>query len=436
MLKKPPLNRYLLEKLLKWLDRPEFYAIKGPRQAGKTTLLKILQQKMAKKLGINPKYIYAVTFEDNKKLADFKKNPIKYVEDQIKTLNPKEKHYFFIDEFQYFKPSGKILKLIYDTSENIKFIVTGSSSLELANELGRFMVGRIFSFYLWPLSFAEFLQTKEPSVLRSYNRQHKNLYNLILNNQYRKESAFFEYKLLDYLEEFITYGGYPAVITESDSKTKIKILQEILDNYLHKDIIKLLKITNTDVFYKLIEILAQQTGNLINYDSLTRDSESYFKEVKHFLSITEETYIIKHLRPYYKNAQTELKKNPKIYFIDSGLRNYLINNFLPLKDRADNGALVENFVYTELIKNLPENFRIKYWRSKSKAEVDFIIDKVSSQIPVEVKFSSFDKPAVSKSFRSFIETYKPSVGLILTRDFWGKIKIDATEVYFMPVYYI
>lgn len=437
MLEKTYLNRKILTKLQKWSDLPEIYAIKGPRQAGKTTLVNIFQNYLNKQ-GISPQNIHFITFEDRKILADFITDPVNYVKRRTLSLKPQQRQYFFIDEFQYLKQGGQKLKLLYDLTENIKFIITGSSSLEIANELGRFLVGRVFSFNLWPLDFEEFLQTKEPEIYRFHQEQKEKIKKLILENQPLKLSTpFFTNKLQLCLEEFTAFGGYPQTILSQDILTKQTILKNIYEAYLTHDIIHLLKITNTEVFTKIVSFLANQTGSLLNYQNLTNDSGSYFKEVQKFLTILEETYIIKKIRPYFKNTATELKKNPKIYFIDTGLRNSILGNFDNLEHRVDKGALIENFVLTELVKNIEEpTIKIRYWRTIAKTEVDFIVDKVRDIVPIEVKMSPFKKPNVSRSFRSFIEKYNPKIGLILTQDFIGKIKINSTQIYFAPVYYI
>lgn len=437
MLEKTYLNRKILTKLQKWSDLPEIYAIKGPRQAGKTTLINIFQDYLIKQ-GVRPQDIHFITFEDRKILTDFKTDPVAYVKRRTLSLKPQQRQYFFIDEFQYLEQGGQRLKLLYDLTQNIKFIITGSSSLEITNELGRFLVGRVFSFNLWPLDFEEFLQTKEPEIYRFHKEQKERIKKLILENQPLKlPTAFFAHRLQLYLEEFTAFGGYPQTVLNPDISTKQAILKNIYEAYLTHDIIHLLKITNTEVFTKIAGFLANQIGSLANYQNLTNDSGSYFKETQKFLTVLEETYIIKKLRPYFKNPSTELKKNPKIYFIDTGLRNSILGNFDNLQNRIDKGALIENFVFTELIKNIEEpTIKIRYWRTIAKTEVDFVVDIVREVVPVEVKMSPFKKPNVSRSFRSFIEKYKPKVGLILTQDFIGKIKINSTQIYFAPVYYI
>ncbi len=437
MLEKPYIKRDLLEKLIEWRDLPEFYAIKGPRQSGKTTLLKMLQELLIADYNVPFNTIHIITFEDEQILSDFKKSPVQYVERIVGSATPKERHYFFIDEFQYFKKGGKVLKLIYDTTKNIKCIITGSSSLEITEGLGAYMVGRLFSFNLLPLSFKEFLQNKEPEVLRSYSVISKAVNQLLRSGSYDTATPFFEDKIARYFEEFVLYGGYPAIVKRVNDKELLgATFREIVDNYLTKDIIKLLRITDTETFYTIVKLLAYEIGNLILYDSLARDAHSYFKEIKHYMGILEETYILERISPYYKSKITELKKNPKVYFVDTGLRNFVINNFLPFEKRSDVGALVENFVFSEFKKNLPDEMTIKYWRTEGKAEVDFIIDAASSRIPVEVKYTSFKKPKISKSYRSFIDAYKPDTGLVLTRNFWGEMAVQKTKVYFIPVWYV
>lgn len=437
MLEKTYLNRKLLAELKSWLNSPEILVIKGPRQVGKTTLVTILQTYLIKQ-GISSDNIHFITFEDREILQVFRKDPRNYIQKYTNSLKPQKKHYFFIDEFQYLKGGGQNLKLLYDLSENIKFIITGSSSLEITDQVGKFLVGRAISFNLWPLDFEEFLQTKEPEIYRYHQEEKQKLKKLILENKpFKISTQFFERQLALYLEEYVLFGGYPNVILNANIKQKQIVLKNIYETYLTRDIIHLLKISNTDTFIKIAIILASQISSLLNYQNITQDSGSYFQEIKRYLSVLEETYVIKRIRPYFRNQTTELKKNPKIYFIDPGLRNSILVNFESLDCRLDKGNLVENFILNELVKNFEEpNMQIKYWRTTSQAEVDFVIVKGTELVPIEVKMSPFKKPNISRSFRSFIKKYNPKIGLILTQDFIGKIKINSTQIYFAPVYYI
>jgi len=174
---------------------------------------------------------------------------------------------------------------------------------------------------------------------------------------------------------------------------------------------------------------------LINYNELGSTCQSYYKEVKRMISILSETYIIKLIQPFYRNPITELKKNPKVYFFDLGLRNYIVGNFNPLERRPDAGALIENHVFLCLRNSFPDE-TINYWRTIAKAEVDFILRLNDRMIPIEAKYQAFKKPKIPRSLRSFIKTYKPERSLIITRDFWGKEKVENTSVMFAPACYL
>ena len=149
----------------------------------------------------------------------------------------------------------------------------------------------------------------------------------------------------------------------------------------------------------------------------------------------EETYIISLLRPFYTNKATELKKNLKVYFIDSGLRNYALDSFNKIEFRTDAGNLMENTAYIQLRLNFPES-SIKYRRTLAKAEVDFILREEGEIVPIEVKYANMPEPKISRGFRNFILQYKPEKALVLTKGFWGDLKINSSLIKFIPVWYL
>lgn len=429
--------RILLEKLKKWLDRREIFAIKGPRQSGKTTLLKMLRDWLVKEKGIKPENIIFLTFEDKDILEKFSLGPKEYIKSFIGERK-NEKFYFLIDEFHYLEQGGQILKLLYDIFENVKFIITGSSSLELTGKTAKFLVGRIFSFELWQLNFEEFTKVKSPQLYNVYKERAKLFKDFILEGKdfSLPEKDIFGKDFQKLFEEYAIWGGFPEVIKTNDEETKRVILKNIYDTYITKDIIELLKLTDYSKFKNLVSILSSQIGNLVNYNNLARDSQSYFKEIKRYLTILEETYIIYLLRPFFTNRISELKKNPKIYFIDTGLRNYILRNFQPLSFRPDAGQIIENTVFSQIKITQEDNYSIRYWRTRAKTEVDFILERKGKLIPLEVKYSSFNFPKVSRGFRSFISRYAPKKAIILTKDFWGELKINSTLIKFIPVWYL
>lgn len=426
----------MLTELKKWIDRKEIFALLGPRQSGKTTLLKLLKEWLENEKRVKPAQIAFITFEDRDILEKFSTDPKAYVK-SLTALAANEKFYFFIDEFQYLPDGGKILKLLYDIFDNIKFIVTGSSSLELTGKTAKFLVGRVFYFHLWQLNFSEFIKAKSSQLFKAYEEK-----NALVKNFLEQEKNFplpktdiFQEDLRKLFEEYALWGGYPEVAKAPDAGTKTIILKNIYDTYITKDIIELLKITDYSVLKKLLIILAAQIGNLVNYQNLARDAQSYFQEIKNHLSILEQTFIISLISPYSTNRATEIRKNPKAYFIDLGLRNYVISSFQDLSIRPDFGSIVENVIFSQLKFQQKQEPDIKYWRTIAKAEMDFILPKKESILPLEIKYSSFASPKVSRGFRSFVSEYKPKQAIILTKGFWGELRLESTLVKFIPVWY-
>jgi len=421
------LPRNIMSVLMKWLNRREAYAIKGPRQSGKTTVLKILQK------NLKGKNIVFMNFEDPDVLEAFETNPKEYVKS---FMLKKGRYYFLMDEYHYVKDPGKKLKLLYDTFENAKFIVTGSSSLELSGAMAKFLVGRVFFFELFPFSFHEFLVARDKRLARIYEGENKHIREFLVNGKtFVKEKDIFLKEFTPLFNEYLIFGGYPAVIKAADSETKRVILKNIYDTYISKDVVEFLKISDAFKYRCVVRALATLTGSLLNYTELCATCQSYYKEVKRIISILSETYIVKIVRPFYRNPITELKKNPKIYFYDLGLRNYIIGNFNPLEKRTDAGAIVENFVFLGLRNSFPDE-TINYWRTIAKAEVDFILRLNEQIIPIEIKYQTFKQPKVSKSLRSFIKTYKPKRAMVVTKDFWNRTKIENTDVMFTPACYL
>ncbi len=426
------IERELLENLKKWSDRPEIYAIKGPRQSGKTTLLRIFEDWLVSEKHIPPERVVFLNIEDKEVLEKFTKHPKEYIRSY---LTSEKRHYFLFDEYHYVEEGGRKLKLLYDTFENVKFIITGSSSLELATKTSKFLVGRLFSFYLYPLSFHEFLGAKNRRFARIYKEKSMIVNGFIHEGKaIKEEEDLFGDDFQRLFEEFVTYGGYPEVVKTDDVETKRVIIKNIYDTYIESEIIDLLQIHDIFKFRTLVSVLSSQLGGMTNYNELASSCQSYYKKIMEYIETLEETFVIRTIRPYHRNVKTELRKNPKVYFIDLGLRNYAIDNFNGLEKRTDKGRIVENFVLNQLLRKEWNN--LNYWRTLGKAEVDFVLTLKGETIPIEVKYSEFKKPRISRGFRSFISAYSPPRAIILTKNFFGHTQIGSTKVAFVPVYYI
>lgn len=421
--------RQIMQKLEKWLNRREIYAIKGPRQSGKTTILKILKEKLEKE----GERVVFLNFEDMDVLEAFNKNHKEYIKSFI---TEEGRYYFLMDEYHYVNEPGKKLKLLYDTFENVKFIVTGSSSLELSSSMAKFLVGRVFFFELLPFSFREFLTAKDERLAKVYGEQHAKILGFLSEGKgFLVPEDIFLKELMPLVYEYAIFGGYPEAIKAGDAETKREILKNIYDTYISKDVIEFLKFSDAFKYRDIIRILALSTGNLVNYEDICSASRSYYAELRRVLSMLSETYVIKILRPFYTKPRTEVRKAPKVYFFDLGLRNHIVENFSKPETRTDKGAVLENYALVALLHSFPET-QINYWRSIAKAEVDFVIRTGTGIIPVEMKFQTLNKPKVTRSLISFIKTYKPERALVVTKDFWGERTINETSVKFVPVGYL
>lgn len=177
--------------------------------------------------------------------------------------------------------------------------------------------------------------------------------------------------------------------------------------------------------YKLLKALSLQIGNVVVYNELANIIGINSNKLKEYLDILEKVFLIKKISPFFTNKRLEIVKNPKIYFYDLGLRNIVINNFLPLENRSDSGALLENFVFRELVEK-----DLKYYRTKNGAEVDFILNDT---IPIEVK-SNLSDFKISKSYHYFLENYNPPKAYLLNLNKFGVKTFKEHKVLFWPLF--
>jgi len=381
-----------LEGLIKkYLPKNEIIAVTGPRQSGKTTLLKHVLEDVPN--------VNIITFEDVSLLNLFQNEIESFIELHIRGFE-----YVFIDEIQYAKNSGKQLKYIYDT-QNVKLLLSGSSSTEISIQSLKYLVGRIFVFELYPFSFEEFLLAKDSKLYKLY-----------------KTKAFgmeIVKKLQRYINEFMMFGGYPRVVLSESDEEKITVLKNIYNTLLLREVKDLTGIGDNEKLIKLIKALSLQVGNLINYSALCDIAGFSFPTLKKNINILELLFICSRCYPYSKNSKTELVKNPKIYFVDYGLRNIIINNFNT--ERPDKGALYENLIYAE---NIKKGNVLKFWRTKAGAEVDFIYNGE----PIEIK----TKPKIGKSLHSFIAKYSPGKAFVISEIEKEAVMVNGTEIFFVP----
>lgn len=413
------IKRAIFAEIVKHLAEPEMTMILGPRQTGKTTLLFQLKEYLVNNRIAQEKNILIFNLDFVSDLELFKSQADFF--NYLKARVGEEKIYVFIDEAQRIENVGIFFKGIYDKKLPVKFILTGSSSFELKAKVSEPLTGRKMVFTVYPFDFYEYLLSKDEQLAKF----------LYLENisDYDKKS------LIANLRDFINYGGYPRVVLEDNEEKKLQLLKEIYSGYIEKDIIGLLKIKNFSGYTKLLKIIAGQIGGLINSHELSQTTGLSFRTIESYLETLSQTFVIGKIAPFFKNIRKELSKMPKVYFIDSGLRNFAASSFKRLDEREDKGVLLENYIFSALIKKRKSN--INFWRTKDKNEVDFIIESSNGEVvPIEVKAVRLAGPEITRGLRNFISRYNPQEGFLINLSYQGETTIDKTKVRFILPYEI
>ena len=435
------LPRDVFGTIVPFLEEENILLLTGARQTGKTSLLYLLIKYLMGKRVPSSQIVYF----DFENIHDF--NQINGLTDfndfwtvlNDKGIDPSQRVFVFIDEIQHLSHPSSFLKYLHDHNKpKLKFIVTGSSSLEIKKKFTDQLTGRVYNFLVKPLTFGEYLQfQKKPDLLEWI----KSLSISFWVSETHPEQVFYKLSsstrqhLNELLYDYLIYGGYPAVTLKQNVQVRQRDLQEIYSLYVRRDIKDLGDIADISGYNKLVSLLALQIGNLINENELALSSGISRPTIKKYLFLLENTFVIRQLPPFFTNKRSELIKTPKVYFEDIGLRNGALNNFSPLNGRTDNGSILENFVFSQLCKQDVQVNQLRYWRTQMKSEVDFIWqENFNEPYPVEVKFNSVVKQSIPSGLRSFINAYQPSKAFIVhLGDFYMR-KYKETIIYAIPAW--
>lgn len=342
------IKRAILEPILNKLSKNnKIVIIYGARQVGKTTLA----NSIIKELNLKTLKINADELKYHDVLSSRDLNKMKSLVSGYELL--------FIDEAQRIENIGINLKILADGLPDLKIIVTGSSSFELANKIKEPLTGRTWTYNLFPISFLE------------------------LSTEYN------EFELKELLDNILIYGAYPEVFTTENFEDKKKLLEEISTAYLYKDILALEKIKKSEKIHKLLKLIAFQIGQEVSINELAVNLELNQETVRRYLDLLEKAFVIFRLPALAKNPRKEIAKKDKIYFYDLGVRNTLINNFNSLANRNDNGGLFENFLISERIKKIKyqeKTVQGYFWRAYSGGEVDYIEEGADKLSAFEFKY--------------------------------------------------
>lgn len=370
--------RLIEEVIIERLTRfNKIIIILGARQVGKSTLLISIQERLIL-AGNKVVFLNGDLDEDRQMIDTTSLGTLTALTQGVDLL--------IIDEAQRLTNPGLTLKILYDHCSKTKVLVTGSSSFEIKNKLSDTLTGRYFDFQLDAFSFTERLTDK---------------------------------KLAESLvDDCLLYGSYPEVALTNSKTDKILMLKKIVESYLFKDILTFQQVRNHQAIRDLTRAVAYQTGSLVSENELAVRLKIDRKTVGSYLEILEKSFVITRLYPFSKNPRREIGKNYKIYFLDLGIRNALIDDFNSLAIRADSGFLWENLMIIEKLKayhNQGEEGLTNFWRSYGGAEVDYL-EKIPNGGLKAFEFK-INQNKLSRGAESFVKEYKSTVKVINRANF-------------------
>ncbi len=418
--------RRLTPIIISHLNSHEIIFLLGTRQTGKTTLCKLV----AEDSGFDKKSVFFFDLEDKEYRKLFNTVSVQLLKNifMLEGVDPSSPALLIFDEIQLLEDPANLLKLLHDHFPVFRVIATGSSTLSIKHKFSDSLAGRKRVFPVEPLTFDEFLIFKDEGQLvkiRSMYRSQPNEDLLPLLQSYGV-------RLLNIFEEYLIFGGYPEVVMLGSREEKIEKLNSIATSYIQKDIREFGNIENIDAYNDLLKYLAVNLGAHFNLSSAMSTIKLSAPTLRKYISLLQETFIIKELPPYFVNKNKEISKNKKIYFKDTGIRNLQIKNFTSLDLRSDAGSIYENYVFNVLDQRKEIETENYFYRTQNKTEIDFVVFKNQKIKLIEVKSGNFNRPV--KAMKEFQKKYSGQCNhikkYVVNR---SKIKIDP-DFHFIPAY--
>lgn len=438
-------KRKEFDEIVNNLESKRILSIIGPRRVGKSTLIYQTINYLIKERKINPKRILffsgddpSLFFNENDKLSDVLEVYFnKILQESISKISSKV--YIFIDEIHFIKNWQNFLKVYFDRKYNIKFIVTGSSSLHLFKDANESLLGRIENLYVLPLTFNQFLnfyrtyvlKEKDIDILKFDLNKPEESFKQLEDIYYNEELKINIQKILD---KYILVGGYPEYFEETDIDIwQRRLADDIITRGIYKDILTIYSIKSPEVLEKLMYYIAENNSQTFSYSSMTKNFSIDTVTLISYVGYLKQAFLINVLENYSTNIGKVIRANKKLSILDNGIQNSLLKK--KKISSNDAGHIVEAMVDFDIrLLCEKENYNEYYYRNANKEEIDIILDRKIDIIPIEVKYTNQIENSDTVTIKKFINKNKENklgktqYGIIITKDILKR----EEDLYFIP----
>lgn len=415
----PEYKRHIYADVQKYMKTKQIIAIVGLRRVGKTSLMKqIIKENIEKNKENTFYFLFDELLAQNPEVLE------DVLDHYLKTIAKEGRKYIFLDEIQKVPYWQDILKRFYDTREDIKFIISGSASLQIKKSKES-LAGRIYDFFMPVLTFREFLELNSLTIEKAKIdfRSMKRIYEENLHKMPLIEELFLKYVLK---------GAFPELVLEEDEDIiKNYIRNSVIDKIILEDIPSVFDVKKKDVLSSMLEYCSRETSNLLDVTNLSKLLNVNYQTARSYLFYLQNSFLIDIVYNYSKSTAKQLRKNKKVHIVHPSITITIMRysrDILSVDEVM--GKYVESIVF-EHSKLLSE--RISFWRTPQKEEIDIILE-AETIIPIEVKYRRNVELSSANNIIKFANKHKLKKGIVVTRDFFDEKEIDNINILFVPTW--
>lgn len=421
-----------VKEILEYLELDRILILLGARRVGKTTMLHQLIDNLIKG-DIEPGNILYIRLDD----PFVNKYPlIDIIETYRHYKLPNGTIYLFLDEVQHMSQWDLWLKTIYDQKENIRIIASGSAAVQIKKQ-SESLYGRSLEFMIHPFSFFEFALYMHQDVNKLLQLQNKINFDELDFDINAAELIELESEMTLLLNRYLVRGGFPEIFHISDLTKAFYVLRDdVMNKAIYHDIVTLFKIKEPQIVESLIIYLADNSAQILNKDKLSKDMGVPKPTIYTYLDHLKRAFLAKNSKNYSRSIKKMLRTREKWYIPDAGIMNMLnYRNETLLSDGTYLGHLIETIIFNHILTFTEmHNYKLAYWRDKSKSEVDIVLDMQKQVVPIEVKYSSKISNRDVKGVLKFMDKFDVDKGILVTRNIFKKEKFGDKEIIFLPVW--